>query len=71
MLEYHVDGFVVNPYTVPWEILCADPFLKEIKLMRKDDAFQNVMRRFLKGDENMVNDVMWALYRNSAVGREV
>ena len=57
MLEYHVDGFVVNPYTVPWEI----------KLMRKDDAFQNVMRRFLKGDENMVNDVMWALYRNSAV----
>ena len=67
MLEYHVDGFVVNPYTVPWEILCADPFLKEIKLMRKDDAFQNVMRRFLKGDENMVNDVMWALYRNSAV----
>ena len=35
--------------------------------MRKDDAFQNVMRRFLKGDENMVNDVMWALYRNSAV----
>ena len=67
MLEYHVDGFVVNPYSVPWEILCADPFLKEIKLMRKDDAFQNVMRRFLKGDENMVNDVMWALYRNSAV----
>ena len=67
MLEYHVDGFVVNPYTVPWEILCADPFLKDVKLMRKDDAFQNVMRRFLKGDENMVNDVMWALSHNSAV----
>lgn len=67
MLEYHVDGFVVNPYTVPWEILCADPFLKDIKLMRKDDEFQNVMRRFLKGDENMINDVMWALSRNSAV----
>lgn len=66
MLEYHVDGFVVNPYTVPWEILCADPFLKDVKLMRKDDAFQNVMRRFLKGDENMVNDVMWALSHNSS-----
>ena len=65
-LEYHVDGFVVNPYTVPWEILCADPFLKDVKLMRKDDAFQNVMRRFLKGDENMVNDVMWALSHNSS-----
>ncbi len=67
MLEYHVDGFVVNPYTVPWEVLCEDPFLKDVKLMRKDDSFQNVMRRFLKGDENTVNDVMRALSHNSAV----
>ena len=66
MLEYHVDGFVVNPYCVPWEMLCEDPLLKDIKLMRKDDAFQNIMRRFLKGDENMVNDVMWALPHHSA-----
>ena len=66
MLEYHVDGFVVNPYSVPWEMLCADPLLKDIKLMRKDDAFQNIMRRFLKGDENMINDVIWALCHNSA-----
>lgn len=65
MLEYHVDGFVVNPYLIPWEMLNADPFLKDIKLMRKDDGFQNVMRRFLKGDENMVNDVIWALKHNS------
>lgn len=61
MLEYHVDGFVLNPYNVPWEQLIEDPFLKDIKLMQKDDGFQNVMRRFLKGDENMVNDVIWAL----------
>ena len=66
MMEYHIDGFVVNPYSVPWDILNADPFLKDIKLMRKDDGYQNVMRRFLKGDENMVNDVMWALEHNSA-----
>ena len=66
MLEYHVDGFVVNPYSVPWEMLCADPLLKDIKLMRKDDAFQNIMRRFLKGDENMINDVIWALSHHSA-----
>ncbi len=66
MLEYHIDGFVVNPYIVPWEQLQQDPFLKDIKLMRKDDGFQNVMRRFLKGDENMVNDVVWALRHNSA-----
>ena len=66
MLEYHVDGFVINPYTVPWEFLTKDPLLKDIKLMRKDDAFQNVMRRFLKGDENMVNDVVWALKHHSS-----
>lgn len=65
MLEYHVDGFVINPYSVPWEFLIKDPLLKDIKLMRKDDAFQNVMRRFLKGDENMVNDVVWALRHHS------
>lgn len=66
MLEYHVDGFVLNPYNVPWEMMNEDPLLKDVKLMRKDDAFQNVMRRFLKGDENMVSDVMWALRHNSA-----
>lgn len=66
MLEYHVDGFVVNPYSVPWEMFCADPLLRDVKLMRKDDAFQNIMRRFLKGDENMVNDVIRALSHHSA-----
>ena len=40
----------------PGIILQEDPLLKEIKLMRREDGFQNVMRRFLKGDENMVND---------------
>ena len=66
MLEYHVDGFVVNPYCVPWDMLVSDPLLKDIKLMRKDDAFQNIMRRYLKGDENMINDAMWALRHHSA-----
>lgn len=61
MLEYHIDGFVVNPYTVPWESLKQDPLLKGVKLMQKDDWFQNTMRRFLKGDEGMVWDVIWAL----------
>ena len=49
---------MVNPYIVSWELLNKDPFLKGIRLMRKDDGFQNVMRRFLKGDENMVNDAV-------------
>ena len=58
MLEYHVDGFVVNPYRIPWEMTTNDPYLKGVKLIRKEDDFQNTMRRFLKGDEAMVPDVI-------------
>lgn len=65
MMEYHIDGFIVNPYRVPWDMLQDDPFLKDIKLIQKDDAFQNTMRCYLKGDENMVNGVIWALRHNS------
>ena len=64
-LEYHVDGFVVNPYTVPWDMLVGDPLLKGVKIMKKEDTCQNIMRRFLKGDEGMVNDVIWALRHNT------
>lgn len=60
MLEYHIDGFIVNPYTVSWDVLKQDPLLKGIKLMRKEERFQNLMRRFLKGDEGTIRDVMEA-----------
>ncbi len=66
MLEYHIDGFVVNPYVVSWDCLKNDPILKGAKIFQKDNSFQNVMRRFLKGDEGMVGDVIWALRRNTA-----
>lgn len=65
MLEYHVDGFVVNPYNVSWDGLLNDPLLKGVKLLKKEDWFQNVMRRFLKGDEGMIEDVIWALRHNT------
>ena len=66
MLEYHIDGFVVNPYNAPWESMKHDPLLKGIKLIQKDDGFQNVMRRFLKGDEGMIPDVIWAIKHNTS-----
>lgn len=65
MLEYHIDGFIVNPYNVPWESLNQDPLLKGVKIIQKDDRFQNIMRRFLKGDEGMIQDVIWALQHNT------
>ena len=61
-----MDGFVVNPYIVSWELLNKDPFLKGIRLMRKDDGFQNVMRRFLKGDENMLGEFAAISRKNEA-----
>jgi len=63
--EYHVDGFVVNPYHIPTEHLFQDPLLSKVKILYKDDQYQNVIRRFLKGDEGMVNDVIWQLKKNS------
>lgn len=65
ILEYHVDGFIVNPYRISWEMISEDPFLKGVKLIRKEDSFQNTMRRFLKGDEGMVYDVIKALRHNT------
>ena len=69
-MEYHVDGFVINPYTVPWEMLINDPFLKGIKLLKKNDWFQNTMRRFLKSDAGMLYEVTEALRHHTGVDGE-
>ena len=61
LLEYHVDGFILNPFTAPMEGVCADPLLKKTKILVHDLGYQTVMRRFLKGDEGMVRDVMYWL----------
>lgn len=61
MLEYHIDGFIINPFHVSLKDLTRDPLLKGAKLLYKDDGFQNTMRRFLKGDEDMVEAVIGAL----------
>ncbi|MDD3403179.1 MAG: alpha-amylase family glycosyl hydrolase [Hespellia sp.] len=63
--EYHVDGFILNPYNVPIQSIQQNALLTGTKIMRKEEFFQNTMRRFLKGDEGMVSDVTWALKHNS------
>ena len=60
-----MDGFVVNPYNVPWDSLNADPILKGAKIFKKEEGFQNSMRRFLKGDEGMVREVIRQLCRRT------
>lgn len=57
--EYHVDGFIVNPLVACPGELRKDPYLARTKIMSKRDDFQNTMRRFLKGDEGTIPDVIW------------
>ena len=45
--------------------ISSDPVLKKTKIMKYQDSFQSVMRRFLKGDEGMVNDVIFWLRHHS------
>lgn len=62
---YHVDGFILDSIIAPMQTILQDPVLKSVKIMTRQDAFQNTMRRFLKGDEGMVQDVMWWLRHHS------
>lgn len=65
VLEYHIDGFILNPYVVPFADVCNDPVLRRTKIMKYEEGFQNTMRRFLKGDEGMVSGVMHWLRKHS------
>lgn len=67
VMEYHIDGFLLNPYQVSVELLRKDPVLRGTKLLVKDEAFQNTMRRFLKGDEGMIAGVAEQLRKKCAV----
>lgn len=58
VLEYHIDGFIVNPSLIPVSELEKDPVLGNTKILIHDTRFQNTIRRFLKGDEAVVIDVM-------------
>ena len=61
VMQYHVDGFIVNPYICNPDELAKDPVLAKSKILKKEDGFQNVMRRFLKGDEGLIRDVICQL----------
>ena len=61
VMQYHVDGFIVNAYICNPDELAKDPVLAKSKILKKEDGFQNVMRRFLKGDEGMIWDVICQL----------
>ena len=59
VMEYHIDGFVLNPYNAPMNSIMSDPILKKTKILEYKDDFQNNMRSFLIGNEGTVQGVMW------------
>ena len=59
VMEYHIDGFVLNPYNAPMSSVLNDPILKKTKILEYKDDFQNHMRSFLIGNEGTVQGVMW------------
>ena len=63
--QFHIDGFIIHPQVTPIEMVSSDPLLAGVKILRKQELFQTAMRRFLKGDEGIVPDVMWWLKHQS------
>lgn len=76
-IEYHVDGFRISGFHLPYRLLIEEPVLKRSKLwfasvpqeelpVTEGTVFKNIavdngnfrndMRRFLKGDEGLVNE---------------
>ncbi len=68
VMQYHIDGFIVNPDICDIGTLAKDPVLVHTKILKKQDQFQNTMRRFLKGDEGMIGETAWQLRRLSEGG---
>lgn len=58
IIDYHIDGFILNPQMISIKNISEDPLLKHTKIIVDQKGFQNVMRKFLKGDEGMVQAVM-------------
>ena len=67
-MQYQVDGFLLNPCITNVHEMQQDCILQNRKLLVTDEGFQTTMRRFLKGDEDMVQEVIWKLRQKSGKG---
>lgn len=90
VIHYHVDGFRLCGFELPFALIARDPVLKETKLRSTyfpveeiygdpsvrpvyrnlavtNGSFRTDMRRFLKGDENLVNAFLTLHRQNPAV----
>lgn len=64
-MEYHVDGFILNPYVAPMDSIRTDAILRGAKILANQDDYQNTMRRFLRGDKDILQPVMQSMKKIS------
>ena len=60
-IEYHIDGFVLNPYVAPMDCIRTDAILRTTKILVNHDDYQNTMRRFLRGDKGILQPAMQSM----------
>lgn len=65
-MEYHIDGFILNPYVAPMGTIRTDAILRSTKILTNQDEFQNTMRRFLRGDEGAMQSVRTLAKENNS-----
>ena len=65
-MEYHVDGFILNPYVAPMESICTDAILRGAKILVNQDEFQYTVCRFLRGDKSVLQAAMQSMRKISA-----
>lgn len=87
VIEYHVDGFRLSGFHIPFRMLAQEPVLKETKLRSgyfpldeiygkeipdfrcfafDNGNFKNDIKKYLKGDEGLLNQVLAAHRHNPA-----
>ena len=65
-MEYHVDGFILNPYVAPMDSIRTDAILKGAKILVNQEEFPYTVRRFLRGDKGILQPAIQSMRKISA-----
>ena len=66
VLEYHIDGFLLDPMRVSIEGAKADPILMHCKIWEQKQDYCMDVRRFLRGDNYTIEGMMFWQKANTA-----
>lgn len=69
VMEYHIDGFLLQSARVNMAGVKGDPILKNVKILEQKDDYMMAMRRFLIGTDDSIEETMeWLKSHTGAVG---